>query len=418
MEARVAERTAELIQVADALHAAAEERAQVEEVLRQSQKMETVGQLTGGIAHDFNNMLQGIGGSLDMLQRRVAQGRTADADRYAEGARKTLDRAAALTHRLLAFARRQPLQPKPVELDELIEGMAELVRRTVGPEIEVELCLADGIWNVLCDPSQLENALLNIAVNARDAMPDGGQLTIRTADLSLTAADVVGQDEAGPGDYVEVSVADTGIGMDEATRRRAFEPFFTTKPIGQGTGLGLSQVYGFIRQSGGIVHLDSAPGRGTAVRLYLPRHGAANGTGQDDGPGVAASVPQAAAGEVVLLVEDETDVRTATAERLRHLGYRVLEARDGAAALRLLHEVPRVDLLVSDVGLPGGLNGRQVADAARERRPGLPVLFITGYAGTLLDGQLAQNMALISKPFAMDALAAKARAMLEAAPVN
>ena len=418
LEARVAERTAELIQVADALHAAAEERAQVEEILRQSQKMEAVGQLTGGIAHDFNNMLQGIGGSLDMLQRRVAQGRTADADRYAEGARKTLDRAAALTHRLLAFARRQPLQPKPVELDELIGGMAELVRRTVGPEIEVELRLADGIWNVLCDPSQLENALLNIAVNARDAMPDGGQLTIRITDLRLTSADVVGQDEAGPGDYVEISVADTGTGMDEATRTRAFEPFFTTKPIGQGTGLGLSQVYGFVRQSGGIVRLDSGLGRGTAVRLYLPRHGAANRMGQDDGPGAATGAPQAAVGEVLLLVEDEADARTAAAEHLRDLGYRVLEAGDGPAALRLLRGAPRVDLLVSDVGLPGGLNGRQVADAARERKPGLPVLFITGYAGTFLDGQLAPNMAVIGKPFSLDALAAKARAMLEAAPVN
>jgi len=417
LEARVAERTAELIKVADALHAAAEERAQVEEALRQSQKMETVGQLTGGIAHDFNNMLQAIGGSLDMLQRRVAQGRTADADRYAEGVRKTVQRAAALTQRLLAFARRQTLQPKLVEPDELIGGMAELVRRTVGPAIAVELHLDDGIWNVLCDPSQLENALLNVVINARDAMPEGGRLTIRTADRRLTAADVVGQDEAGPGDYVEVSVADTGTGMDKATRARAFEPFFTTKPIGQGTGLGLSQLYGFVRQSGGIVRLDSAPGRGTAVRLYLPRHGAANGTGQD-GPGDASDAPQAAAGEVLLLVEDEADVRTAVAEHLRDLGYRVLEAGDGPAALRLLRGVPRVDLLVSDVGLPGGLNGRQVADAARERQPSLPVLFITGYAGTFLDGQLAPDMAVIGKPFSLDALAAKTRAMLEAALVN
>jgi len=205
--------------------------------------------------------------------------------------------------------------------------------------------------------------------------------------------------------------------MSKATRARAFEPFFTTKPIGQGTGLGLSQVYGFVRQSGGIVRLDSAPGRGTAVRLYLPRHGAANETGQD-GPGAATDAPQAAAGEVLLLVEDEADVRTAVAEHLRDLGYRVLEAGDGRAALRLLREVPRVDLLVSDVGLPGGLNGRQVADAARERQPGLPVLFITGYAGTLLDGQLAPDMAVIGKPFSLDALATKARAMLEATLVN
>ena len=415
LEARVAERTAELIQAADALHAAAAARAQVEEALHQSQKMETVGQLTGGIAHDFNNMLQAIGGSLDMLQRRMAQGRTADVDRYAEGARKTLDRAAALTHRLLAFARRQALQPKAVEPNELIVGMAELVRRTVGPGITVDLRLGDGIRSVLCDPSQLENALLNVAINARDAMPEGGRLTIRTADQRLTAADVVGQDEARPGDYVEVSVADSGTGMDEATRARAFEPFFTTKPIGLGTGLGLSQVYGFVRQSGGIVLLDSAPGRGTVVRLYLPRREAISGTEQV-GPGAATDAPQAAAGEVLLLVEDEAEVRTVAAEHLRDMGYRVLEAEDGPGALRLLREAPRVDLLVSDVGLPGGLNGRQVADAARERRPGLPVLFITGYAGTFLDGQLGPDMAVLGKPFALEALAARTRAMLEAAP--
>ena len=403
LEARVAERTADLIQAADALH--------------QSQKMEAVGQLTGGIAHDFNNMLQAIGGNLDMLRRRLAQGRTADAERYAEGARKTVERAASLTQRLLAFARRQTLQPLPVEPDELVGGMADLVRRTVGPGITVELHLNDGVWSVLCDPGQLENVLLNLAINARDAMPDGGTLAIRTADVHLAAADVVGQDGAEPGEYVEISVADTGTGMDEATRERAFEPFFTTKPIGQGTGLGLSQAYGFVRQSGGVVHLDSASGRGTTVRLYLPRYERVGRTEQVGSTVVGAAL-KADAGEVLLLVEDEAGVRTAAAEHLRDMGYHVLEAGDGPAAVRLLREAPRVDLLVSDVGLPGGLNGRQVADVAREGRPGLPVLFITGYAGTVLDGQLAPDTAVLGKPFAFDALAARTRAMLDAAPAT
>ena len=388
-----------------------------EEQLHQSQKMEAVGQLTGGIAHDFNNMLQAIGSSLDMLQRRMAQGRVADADCYAQSARKTVERAAALTHRLLAFARRQTLQPRPVKPDELVRGMADLIRQTAGPSATVGLDLGDGAWGVLCDPGQLENVLLNLAVNARDAMPDGGRLTLSTRNVFLCPADLVGQDGTAPGDHVEIAVADTGTGMDEATRARAFEPFFTTKPIGQGTGLGLSQAYGFVRQSGGVVRLDSASGRGTTVRLYLPRHRAAGNTGQD-GPGAAADAPQAAAGEVLLLVEDEADVRTAAADHLRDLGYRVLEAGDGPTALRLLREAPRVDLLVSDVGLSGGLNGRQVAEAAREHRPGLPVLFITGYVGPPLDGQLAPDMAVLGKPFALDALAAKAQAMLETAPAT
>ena len=415
LEARVAARTAELHQAVDALHAEALERERAEEALRQSQKIEAVGQLTGGIAHDFNNMLQAIGGSLEMLGHRVEQGRAAEAARYVESARKTVERAAALTHRLLAFARRQVLQSEPVEPDALVESMAELVRRTVGPGIEVQLRLGGGLWTVLCDRSQLENALLNLAINARDAMPKGGRLTIATADTHLAEADVAGQEGAVPGEYVEITVADTGAGMDEATRARAFEPFFTTKPLGQGTGLGLSQLYGFVRQSDGMVRLDSAPGQGTTVRLYLPRHADTGGQETRAGPG-RAGAPPAGAGETVLLVEDETQVRELAAERLRELGYSVLEAADGSAALRRLRANSRVDLLVTDVGLPGGLNGRQVADAARERRPGLPVLFITGYAGDILEGQLAPGMAVIGKPFTLDALAVQVRAMLEAAP--
>ncbi len=409
LEARVVERTAELSQALARLRAEAQEREQAEAALRQSQKMEAVGQLTGGIAHDFNNLLQSIGGTLEMLQRRVEQGRAEQAARYVESGRKAVERAAALTHRLLAFARRQALQPCVVEPDSLVEGMAELIQRTVGPGVAVELRMGNGIWTVLCDPNQLENALLNLAINARDAMPEGGRLTITTEDVSLAEADVADQDGVKPGDYVEIAVGDTGTGMDEPTKARVFEPFFTTKPLGHGTGLGLSQLYGFVRQSGGVVRLDSAPGQGTTARLYLPRFEPAQG--QEKGP-AHGTYPVAGGGEAVLLIEDEQEVRETAGERLRELGYQVVEAADGPAALRLLRSGAQVDLLVTDVGLPGGLNGRQVADAAREQRPGLPVLFITGYAGSVLEGQLAPNMAVIAKPFALDALAARVRGMI------
>jgi len=389
--------------------------AVAEEALRQAHKMEAVGQLTGGIAHDFNNMLQAIGSSLELMLRRVEQGRTEEAARFIDGARETVERASALTNRLLAFSRRQSLQPRSVRLDSLVEGMAELMRRTVGPAITVELRMGDGVWPVLCDPNQLESVLLNLAINARDAMAeggaDGGQLTVATQPVRLSVADVAGQDGAQPGDYAEIAVTDTGSGMDAATLGHVFEPFFTTKPIGQGTGLGLSQLYGFVRQSNGVVRIDSAPGRGTTVRLYLPRQDSM----ADHGEQPAATMGSAGigAGETVLLVEDEAGVRALATEYLRELGYAVLATPDGPTALRLLRAGKRVDVLVTDVGLPGGLNGRQIADAAREYRPGLPVLFITGYAGTALHGHLAPGMEVIGKPFALDALAAKVWSMLE-----
>ena len=403
LEQRVEERTNKLM-VAEA-------------ALRQSQKMEAVGQLTGGIAHDFNNMLQAIDGSLELMQRRITHGRLEDAAQFAEAARRTVERAASLTHRLLAFARRQVLQPRAVKPAKLVEGMAELIRRTVGPAVEVELRLVDGAWSVLCDPNQLENVLLNLAINARDAMPDGGILTIATTDLGLSAAEVAGHDGAEPGDYVEIAVADTGSGMDEATRERVFEPFFTTKPIGQGTGLGLSQLHGFSRQSGGLVSLESEPGKGTTVRLYLPRHElfvAAEGAGPDP---EADELPSRA-GRTILLVEDEADVRIVAAGALRELGHRVLEVSDGAAALRVLHGDlgSCIDILVTDVGLPGSLNGRQIADAARERRPGLPVLFITGFAGAALEGRLAPGMEVITKPFGLTILAARVHDLMTERP--
>ena len=413
LEARVAERTRELSEANVKLRAEAIEREQVEEALRQSHKMEAVGQLTGGIAHDFNNMLQAIGGSLELMGRRVEQGRPVEAARLVSNARTMVERTAALTHRLLAFARRQALQPRPVEPDSLVRSLVELIQRTVGPGIAVEIRPRDGIWTVLCDPNQLENVLLNLAINARDAMPDGGTLAVSTRDVCLSAADVVRQDGAYPGDYVEIAVSDTGVGMDETTRQRAFEPFYTTKPIGQGTGLGLSQVYGFAKQSGGSVQLNSAPGRGTTVQLYLPRHALVQT--DDTTPTLEEAKPEGAtASAVILLVEDEVQVRQVAAETLRDLGYRVLEAPTGPAALEMLQDPRRqVDALVTDVGLPGGLNGRQVAETVRLTRPSMPVLFITGYAGSALQAQLATGMAVISKPFNLDELAAKISNMLE-----
>jgi PAS domain S-box-containing protein len=404
LERRVVERTAELMAA--------------EETLRQAQKMEAVGQLTGGIAHDFNNMLQGISGGLDLMQRRIEQGRAAEVGRFVEATRQTVERAAALTHRLLAFARRQTLDPKPVDVDAMTQGMEELIRRTAGPGIQVELRLKDGSWAVQCDPNQLENVLLNLAINARDAMPEGGRLTIGTRHAQLSAGDVAHEEDAEPGDYVEVAVTDTGVGMDEATLGRAFEPFFTTKPLGKGTGLGLSQLYGFVRQSHGTVQIDSKPGQGTTVRLYLPRHMQGGEAAEETAPGPVSGASQASGavgGGTVLLVEDEAEVRALAAEHLRDLGYSVLEAVDGQSALRILRDSRgwHLDLLLTDVGLPNGLNGRQVADAAREHRPGLPVLLITGYAGGALEGQLAPGMAVLSKPFRLDVLAAKMRDMID-----
>ena len=388
---------------ADALRAA-------EEQLRQSQKMEAVGQLTGGIAHDFNNMLQGIAGSLDLLARRIEQGRTQDAARHIAAASKGVERAAALTHRLLAFARRQQLQPRPVEPDVLVEGVSELVRRTVGQGVAVALQLDAAAWPLLCDPGQLESVILNLAINARDAMPNGGRLTIRTRQVILSAADLAGQDGVEPGDFIEITVSDNGTGMTPDVLARAFEPFFTTKPIGQGTGLGLSQLYGFVRQTGGTVRLESAPGRGTTVRLCLPRY--MQPIAVELRPETGVTSAHAARGATVLLIEDEEGVRAPVAEHMRDLGYRVIEAGDGPSGLVVLRSDQAIDLLVTDVGLPG-LNGRQVAEMARERRPNLPILFITGYAGGAVERSLPHGMAVLSKPFALDGFAERVRTMLD-----
>jgi signal transduction histidine kinase/ActR/RegA family two-component response regulator len=388
------------------------ERAQAEEALRQSQKMEAVGQLTGGIAHDFNNLLAGIVGSLDLMQSRIAQGRTAGLDRYVGAAMTSAQRAAALTHRLLAFSRRQPLDPKPIEANRLVAGMEDLLRRTLGPSISLEMVMAGGLWRTLCDPVQLESALLNLCINARDAMPDGGRLTIETANAHLDDTYAAAQRDVTPGQYVAICVTDTGVGMSPEVISRVFEPFFTTKPIGQGTGLGLSMVYGFAKQSEGHVRIYSEEGKGTTVKLYLPRH--RGNEEADEAETQAAGVPRAEAGETVLVVEDEPVVRGVIIEVLSELGYRALEAADGPSGLKLLQSRSRIDLLITDVGLPG-INGRQLADQARERRPDLKVLFVTGYAenATLANGFLEPGMAMLTKPFAVDALMRKVSQLLD-----
>ena len=384
------------------------ELALAQEQLRQAQKMEAVGQLTGGLAHDFNNLLSGIMGSLELLQTRMAQGRLGELDRYIVAAQGAAKRAAALTHRLLAFSRRQTLDPKPVNVNGLVAGMEDLVRRTMGPSITVEVVAAGGLWTTLIDPGQLENALLNLCINARDAMPDGGRLTVETGNKWLDVRGARERDMA-PGQFVTLCVSDTGSGMSAEVIRRAFDPFFTTKPIGMGTGLGLSMVYGFARQSNGQVRIYSEPGQGTMVCLYLPRHVGAAEEGQELIQ--SAQPPRARDGETVLVVDDEPTVRMLVVEVLEDLGYAAIEAADGAGGLEVLRSGRRLDLLITDVGLPGGMNGRQVADAGRALRPGLRVLFITGYAenAAIGDGHLEPGMHVLTKPFALEALATRIR---------
>jgi signal transduction histidine kinase/ActR/RegA family two-component response regulator len=399
LEQRIAARTAEL-EIAN-------------EQLRQSQKMEAVGQLTGGIAHDFNNLLAGIIGNIEMLQIRIAQGRIDGLERYTRSAMSSADRASALIHRLLAFSRRQTLAPKPTDINRLVGSMLDLIQHSAGPTIQVDTGLYEGLWDTMCDPNQLENALLNLAINARDAMPAGGKLIIETGNVVL--ADPTAPAHAGKvdRDYVTVSVADTGTGMTPEVLARAVDPFYTTKPLGQGTGLGLSMVYGFVNQSGGYMRINSQPGSGTTVRLHLPRY-----YGQAAASVVAKqtmAVPRAASRATVLLVDDEAPVRELAKEVLEDLGYTVFVAADGQIAMQALRSAARIDLLVTDVGLPNGMNGRQLAEAARVLRPRLRVLFITGYAqaAAMWNEQMQAGMDILTKPFRLDAFATKVSAMLD-----
>ncbi|WP_419730490.1 response regulator [Lichenicola sp.] len=382
--------------------------------LRQAQKMEAVGQLTGGIAHDFNNLLAAIIGSLELLQARVAQGRIGEIDRYIDMATTSAERAASLIHRLLAFSRRQTLDPKQVDVGRLVLSMQELIAQTVGPAIEVEAVIADGLWSALCDANQLESALLNLAINARDAMPQGGRLTIEATNARVEEDPDCADPEVHAGYYVVASVTDTGTGMTQDVAGRVFEPFFTTKPLGEGTGLGLSMVYGFAIQSNGYTRVESEIGLGTSVRIYLPRH---LGSAEPEATILPEFAPNhARAGETVLVVDDEPVLLILIGDALRERGFTVIQAANAADAMRVVVQSDQpIDLLVSDVGLPGGMNGRQLADAAREQRPELKVLFITGYAGDTLtgDGILEATMQVITKPFTLDVLAARVREMIQ-----
>ena len=399
LELRVAERTSELMRA--------------EEQLRQSQKMEAVGQLTGGLAHDFNNLLAGISGSLQLMQLRMKRGQLGDLERYMGVAQGATRRAAALTHRLLAFSRRQTLTPKPTDVNRLIADMEELIRRSIGPSIALDVAEAPGLWTALIDPSQLENALLNLCLNARDAMPDGGRITIATANECMDAA-CAARHGISEGPYLSLSVTDTGTGMPPEVIARVFEPFFTTKPIGQGTGLGLSMIHGFVQQSGGQVRIESEVGRGTTVCLYMPRHhGEAD---SETGAARTADAARAQQDETVLVVDDEPSVRMLVVEVLEEMGYATLEAADSLEGLKILQSGARIDMLVTDVGLPGGMNGRQMADAGRQLRPGLKVLFITGYAESSVmgHGHLEPGMQVLTKPFAVEALASGIKSLIGA----
>jgi signal transduction histidine kinase len=380
-----------------------------EDAFRQAQKMEAVGQLTGGVAHDFNNILQVIVGNLELIRRidDVAQIRRA-ADRALNGAHQ----ASSLTQRLLAFSRRQPLDPKVTDVNSVVGGISELLNRSLGETVAIETVRAAGLWKVEVDPHALEAAILNLAVNARDAMPEGGSLTIETSNAYLDETYASAHAELRPGQYVAISVSDTGGGMDKQTVERAFEPFFTTKPVGKGTGLGLSQVYGFVKQSNGHVKIYSELNEGTTVKIYLPRL---------DRPDNESTLTQAngflksSAGELILVVEDEESVRTYTVDALRELGYQVLEAQDGPTAMQLLEKRVRIDLLFTDVVLPGGMTGAQVAAKARELYPGLKVLFTTGYARNAIfhQGRLDKGVLLITKPFSFEDLSTKIRDVLD-----
>ncbi|HVF93665.1 MAG TPA: ATP-binding protein [Sphingomonas sp.] len=412
LEQRVAARTAELQAANERLCSEIAQRTAAEDQVRQMQRLEAVGQLTGGIAHDFNNMLSIIMGNLSLARRRLAAG-NADIVRYLDSANDGAERAATLTRRLLAFGRRQPLEPATVDMNRLVGGMCELVRRTLGDSIAVETILAGGLWLTHVDPGQLENAVVNLAINARDAMPDGGKLTLETQNAHLDDDYVATEPGLAAGQYVLLAVTDTGTGMTPEVAARAFEPFYTTKEVGKGTGLGLSQIYGFAKQTGGHLRIYSEVGHGTTVRLYLPR---CHVSPAIDSPPVATeTMPIGRADEAILVVEDEASVRATSVETLRELGYSVFEAPDGASALALLQTLPPIALLFTDVVMPGMTGGALAAEAAR-LRPGLKTLFTTGYTRNSIvhGGMLDPGVQLLQKPFTADQLARKIRAVIAA----
>jgi len=408
LEARVAERTSDLRLALDRLQAEVAERERAEEALRQAQKMEAVGQLTGGIAHDFNNLLTPVIGGLEILARSVETPRL---KRIAEAALESGRRGAKLTTQLLAFSRLQRIRMAPVSVNRVIETMRLMLKHSIGGAVMVRTKLGADADFALCDENQLENAVLNLAINARDAMPEGGKLTIETCNTSLDESYAAQDAEVIPGQYVMVAVSDTGSGMPKDVVARAFEPFFTTKEVGKGTGLGLSMVYGFVKQSGGHVTIYSEIGQGTTVKLYFPRY---QGNAAAQAVQEPSEIPTASGDEVVLVVEDNTEVRTYSVMVLNELGYKVMEANDAESALLILDSTARVDLLFTDVILPSK-SGRVLADAARQRRPDLRVLYTTGYSRNAIvhHGRLDAGVQLISKPFTFEELAKRVRDVLD-----
>lgn len=408
LELQVTERTAELEKALSDLRRETAERSRAESALIQAQKMEAVGQLTGGIAHDFNNMLTGVIGAIDLMKRRIASNRLDELDRFMDAASKSAQRAANLTSRLLAFSRRQSLDSKPTDINALVRSLSDLLHHTVDENISIAIETNDNVPAAIVDVNQLENAILNLAINARDAMPHGGRLTVEVSVVNLDEIYSRSRPGISPGRYVVVAVSDTGVGMTPDLIEKAFDPFFTTKPVGQGTGLGLSMVYGFVRQSNGQVRIHSAPDQGTSVKIYLPAA---------DQSAIETTVHHEAsprgAGQPVLLVEDDPSVRLLIGELLSELGYDTIEAPDSDAAIKLLESGRPIDMMISDVGLPG-MNGRQLAEVARKHHPKVPILFVTGYAANaaIRAGFLGTNMALISKPFQIEELAAKIGEML------
>jgi signal transduction histidine kinase/CheY-like chemotaxis protein len=394
------------------LLAEAASREAAEAQVRQVQKMQAVGQLTGGIAHDFNNMLAIVIGSLDLAKRRLDRD-LARAEVCIDNALEGANRAAQLTARLLAFSRQQPLDPRVIDVNKLVGGMSEMLRRTIGENLRVETVLAGGLWRTFADPAQLENAIVNLCVNARDAMPEGGKLTIETSNAHLDDAYVAEHEDVAAGQYVMISVSDTGTGMTADVVERAFDPFYTTKGVGRGTGLGLSQVHGFVKQSHGHVKIYSEPGVGTTIKVYLPRNTGEAAVRDEVRP--VGELPHARPGEIVLVVEDDERVRHLSVDALRELGYTVVQASDAGQALTVLTLQPRVDLLFTDVVMPD-LDGRRLADKAREARPGLRVLYTTGYTRNAIvhNGMLDADVAFVAKPFTIEQLALKVRQTLDA----
>jgi signal transduction histidine kinase len=394
---------------------AAAKQERLETQLRQSQKMDAIGQLTGGLAHDFNNMLAIIIGSLHLLKRRMARGDTTDSERFLENALDGAQRAATLTSRLVAFARQQALSPEPIDPNKFVAGMADLLRRTMGETIRIETVLAGGLWRTHADASQLENVLLNLCINARDAMPDGGKLTIETVNAHLDEAYATDHTDVPPGQYVLLAVTDTGVGMPMPVVEKAFDPFFTTKGDGKGTGLGLSQVFGFVKQTGGHIKIYSEVGRGTTIKIYLPRFRSTNDLDRavSDLTPMNISDMQGTASELILVVEDEERLRHTVVEALLELGYTVLQADSAVSGLRMLDSNPQVTLLFTDIVMPD-VNGRTLADEAQRRHPNLKVLFMTGYTRNAVvhNGMLDSGVHLLSKPFTIEQLAAKVRSIL------